>query len=290
MASTTQQAFGGHRKTAHKNQAAEGPLSLGQSAQRSPRQRKGGRASQPRPPSRSAHRNHSHSATTRYARKNTRPSERTPLLRFLRKRPNKPSATPSALNANSGSQTTPWSCSNKRVQREVAGEHNAKQKRNQAKRSARKDKVNWVHAQLMEDPSAEHSAVWQAVRRQKNRFQGEKSHLIVKGEPVPWSKTHEAFRDHLQNTQWAAHQASATRTKELESKRPLRPQRQDEEKFTMEELQQAMAKLKPRKAPGPDRTANELFKLLDDDSTQLLQTFTIKFGKLKKFQTNGRRQ
>ena len=42
-----------------------------------------------------------------------------------------------------------------------------------------------------------------------------------------------------------------------------------------------MAKLKPRKAPGPDHTANELFKLLDDDSTQLLLDFYNKIWEVE---------
>ena len=49
----------------------------------------------------------------------------------------------------------------------------------------------------------------------------------------------------------------------------------------MEELQQAMAKLKPRKAPGPDHTANELFTLLDDESTQLLLDFYNKIWEVE---------
>ena len=164
---------------------------------------------------------------------------------------------------------------------EAQGDPDAKHRRNVAKRSARKDRVNWVHEQLLDDPSAEHSAVWNAVKRQKIGFRGKKSHLIVGGKPVPWSQTHQAFRDHLQNKQWAVHPSSADRITMLEAQSPLRPQRPDEDPFTLEELQTVLNGLKLRKAPGPDHTANELFKLLDDDSTQLLLEFYNKIWEVE---------
>jgi len=164
---------------------------------------------------------------------------------------------------------------------EADGDFDAKHKRNVAKRAARRDRVNWVHTQLLEDPSAEHSAVWNAVKRQKIGFRGKKSHLIVEGKPVPWSKTHEAFRDHLQNKQWAAHSDSTARVQTLQDFSPLRPQRQDEGPFTFEELQTVLYDLKLRKAPGPDHTANELFKLLDDESAQMLLEFYNKIWEVE---------
>ena len=45
-----------------------------------------------------------------------------------------------------------------------------KHKRNLAKRSARKDRVNWIHDQLTADPDATHSSVWNVVKRQKKGF------------------------------------------------------------------------------------------------------------------------
>ena len=82
------------------------------------------------------------------------------------------------------------------------GSDNWKQLRNQAKRAARKDRVKWVHDQLLDDPSGTQSTVWNTVRRQRKGFQGRRTHLVVDDKPVPWTKTHEAFRDHLQNSQW----------------------------------------------------------------------------------------
>ena len=75
--------------------------------------------------------------------------------------------------------------------------------RNKAKRLAKKDRIRYIHEQLTEDPAGITKKTWTTARQQKRGFIGKKSHLIVDHKPVPWSKTHEAFRDHLQNQQWA---------------------------------------------------------------------------------------
>ena len=49
-----------------------------------------------------------------------------------------------------------------------------RQLRNLAKRSARRDRVRWVHDQLQADPTGSSSAVWNTVRRQKRGFQGKR--------------------------------------------------------------------------------------------------------------------
>ena len=46
----------------------------------------------------------------------------------------------------------------------------AKTKKNQAKRSARKDKIRWVHDQLTQDLTGSHSTVWKTLRNQKRGF------------------------------------------------------------------------------------------------------------------------
>ena len=61
----------------------------------------------------------------------------------------------------------------------------AKSLRLAAKRQAKKDRVTWVHNQLMQDPVAEHSTVWQTARRQKQGFRARKQHLLVQSKPVP---------------------------------------------------------------------------------------------------------
>ena len=57
---------------------------------------------------------------------------------------------------------------------------------------------------------------------------------------------------------------------ELQQKRPLRPQSQDHQPFTMKELTKALNKLKKKRAPGPDHNANELFLPLDVDNLDIL--------------------
>ena len=80
----------------------------------------------------------------------------------------------------------------------------AKQKRN----SARKDRIKWIHDQFVADPRAEQAPLWRTVRRQKQGFTSRKGQPIVNGQPIPWSSTHKAFRDHLQNNQWAPNRVS----------------------------------------------------------------------------------
>ena len=146
---------------------------------------------------------------------------------------------------------------------EADSQENAKQLRNQAKRLARKDRIAWVHEQLREDPGGLTKKTWTTTRNQRKGFIGKKSHLVVDGKPVPWSQTHEAFRDHLATKQWAGHQTTPlvgqVRTD------PLFTPDDDCSPFTMQDLQTALSKLKRNKAPGPDSVPNELFLLFDRD-------------------------
>ena len=95
----------------------------------------------------------------------------------------------------------------------------------------------------------------------------------MEGKPVPWSETHKAFRDYLENTQWKTPAHSPDNQRILNARRNLRPSVSDHNSFSLEELQSAIQKLKRNKAPGPDQVTNELFLLLDDDSTQVLLEF-----------------
>ena len=72
-------------------------------------------------------------------------------------------------------------------QAEAEGEPSAKSKRNKAKRMAHKDKVKWVHDQLMNDPSGEAHSMWKTVRRQRMGLREKKQHLVVDQKPIPWS-------------------------------------------------------------------------------------------------------
>ena len=53
----------------------------------------------------------------------------------------------------------------------------------------------------------------------------------------------------------------------------LRAQSTDSGNFTIEELQSALSRLRPNKAPGPDEAVNELFLLLDDHNQLSLLQF-----------------
>ena len=145
----------------------------------------------------------------------------------------------------------------------------SKKKRNLAKRQARKDRIAWVHRQVASDPQGQ--GYWKTARSQKKGFQGKRRHLLVEGKPVPWSKSHEAFKQHLEHSQWCNKHLDHTA---LRAKNKLYPQNQDHAPFTLEELQASLAKLKNNKAPGPDQTPNELFKLLDAESeVKLLELY-----------------
>ena len=156
---------------------------------------------------------------------------------------------------------------------EAAQDHNAKALRNQAKRSARKDRIDWIHKRLTEDQSQYQQGMWQTARQQKKGFQGRKRHLVVDNKPVPWSQTHKAFRDHLQNTQWKRPEDNGTAHEVLDAKRQLRDSISDHTSFSLEDLQGAINKMKKRKAPGPDTAINELFMLLDDHNSLILLDF-----------------
>ena len=147
----------------------------------------------------------------------------------------------------------------------------AKPLRNKAKRLARKDRVAWVHARLAEDPGGLTKNVWRMAKQQKRGFVGKRSHLMVEGKPVPWSRSHEAFRDHLQNKQWSSR---LTTPQQLEAAKDMGPNQYPTEAaeplFTLAELQVALSKLKKNKAPGPDQIPNELYSLLDSEGEVLL--------------------
>ena len=152
-------------------------------------------------------------------------------------------------------------------------DHNAKSLRNAAKRSARKDRIEWIHARLTEDTSEHQKGMWRAAKNQKRGFQGKKRHLVVDNKAVPWSKTHEAFGDHLQNTQWKKADLGEEVYTSLNARGQLRPPVRDHNPVTLEELQTSLTKLKKKKAPGPDKVLNEFFMLLDDHNARTLLAF-----------------
>ena len=143
-------------------------------------------------------------------------------------------------------------------QASAEGDETWKTKRSAAKRMARKDTVQWMYDQLLADPSADHSAVWKVVKRQKKGFQGKRTHLVVEGKPVPWSRTHEAFRDHLQNIQWKQPNIPDHTADNRRARSALRPQSRDESSFNLQDLNIVLQGLKSNKASGPDGLVSEL--------------------------------
>ena len=155
---------------------------------------------------------------------------------------------------------------------EANNDPDAKKLRNQAKRSARKDRIKWVHEQLLADPAGDHLHFWRVARKQKTGFRPKRNHLIIDNKPVPWSQSHTAFKIHLQDRQWK-NNSNADHNAELRARHPLRPPVQDNQPFSIEELEISLAKLKRHKAPGPDSTPNELFLLLDEESKAILLSY-----------------
>ena len=147
---------------------------------------------------------------------------------------------------------------------------NWKELRNAAKRSAKRDRVQWVHRELLRDPSGTCSTVWNVVRRQKRGFQGRRAHLQENGQPQPWSRTHEVFRNHLQNNQWAQPQIPPAQALKRQSRPQLHEPKADEGNFTIQNLRDAISKIKGGKAPGPDGVLGELFKALDAQGEEIL--------------------
>ena len=152
---------------------------------------------------------------------------------------------------------------------EATQSQDTKTLRNQAKRAARKDRIKWIHDQLQEDPSA-HRSAWTTIKNQKKGFVGAKKHLVVDGVPQPWSKTHEAFKNHLENKQWAAPAITPAAVRVRDARPHLHDPLENEPLFAMSDLEAALQKLKKKKAAGPDEIPNEVWLLLDETNLQSL--------------------
>ena len=97
---------------------------------------------------------------------------------------------------------------------------------------------------------------------------------MVNNHAVPWSSNHTAFRDHYEKYQWFKAPESDLRNQVLSGRPQIHHTGPGQGDFTLEELQQAIASLKAKKAPGPDGVPNELYKLLDQEAElALLQTY-----------------
>ena len=128
---------------------------------------------------------------------------------------------------------------------EAAGKDGAKTLRNRAKRLAKKNKIRRIRDQLTSNPSGEAFSIRKAVRWQHMGFRKKQQRLVVDNKPVPWCKTHEACRIYVESKQWTSHAAAQQSLDILEGRPQLRPQRQEEEDFTVLELEAPLDKRRP---------------------------------------------
>ena len=145
----------------------------------------------------------------------------------------------------------------------------------EVKKRARAAKRAWLAASLEANPDTTHPTIWKHLRKFRQGFSGRKRRLVVQGRQVPWSKTHEATRNHLHSSQWGPSEVTEEEHQILRDSPPLyNRDTVDPGYFTMEELQTALSKLRARKAPGPDGIRPELLLLLDSyGESQLLDLY-----------------
>ena len=135
-----------------------------------------------------------------------------------------------------------------------------------------KKRARAANASLEANPDTTHPSIWKHLRKLRQGFSGRKRRLVVQGRQIPWSKTHEATRNHLHSSQWGPSEVTEEERQILRDSPPLyNRDTVDPGYFTMEELQTALSKLRARKAPGPDGIRPELLLLLDSyGESQLL--------------------
>ena len=163
--------------------------------------------------------------------------------------------------------------------RRRAHDYTAHQDYKKAKAEARKIKREWLRSQLYMDSQSGSTKLWQATRKLKTGFRARRTRLKQNGRPVPWSKTHHVFADHLSNKQWAPSTVTEEELQLLRESPPLHsPPSTPPSKFTLEELEDILFQLKKGKAPGPDNVRTELVMLLDHfGKLRLLQILNESF-------------
>lgn len=152
----------------------------------------------------------------------------------------------------------------------------------QARKTAQKDRVKWLHEKLDNDrdqhyPHHINKNLWETIRGQRRGFTPARNSLKWEGSVQPNQDRNKVMANHLQEVQWAEKRSEEERRTHQTyhaAKPSLFPVSQDinTSPISMEELELIIARLRKGKAPGRDELRPEAIMLLDDENkTTLLQ-------------------
>ena len=135
--------------------------------------------------------------------------------------------------------------------------------RRQIRAHARRDKKRLILQQLEVDHRSPPSQRWKTIRRVRNKYQPRAQSVCWPSQrPSTAAEKPEVLAQHLRDNVWKP------------SERPppsMAPTVDDAySPFTLTKLHLALHRLKPRKAPGPDSTTAELYKLMPFGLRRLL--------------------
>ena len=131
-----------------------------------------------------------------------------------------------------------------------------KQFRKRLKKSARKDKKQFIATALRDDFHGSSIDRWKQVRQLRSSFRPQSTNLISKDKKlVSKEERPQAFAEYLSDIVWKAPQRQSP-ISNVDTPVKEEANRQ----FTMEELNLVLRKLGTRKAPGPDKFLAELLK------------------------------
>ena len=121
-----------------------------------------------------------------------------------------------------------------------------------AKKNIKEDKTQWIKSIAATGDFKQIRTLRKLKAKQQCRLMNSNGELVFSDQRA------ETLADHLQNIQWAVHPCAAIPTGD-----PLGPTLNvDEKEISEEEVREAIAKLKNRKASGPDGIVGEYFKAL----------------------------
>jgi hypothetical protein len=132
------------------------------------------------------------------------------------------------------------------------------------RKSKKQDKTTWILDTMRANLDLRDR--WLGIRRLRKGYQAKPYQIHdMHGRPVPLTKRAEAAADYLEHSHWHSapgpphtHRASPLLPPSTYNLGPL----------TLEELDAAIHRTKPRKAPGHDGIKNEYWRILDSESRQ----------------------